>query len=55
MTDKPSEDEEKAAEAEFQRVLGYLARMPPKPHAAPKRPLEAPEGRNVSAPLPKQR
>jgi hypothetical protein len=37
MTDKPSKAEEKAAEAEFQRVLGNLAAMPPKPHpkAAP--------------------
>jgi len=36
MTDKPSEAEEKAAEAEFQRVLGNLAAMPPKPHAVSK-------------------
>jgi hypothetical protein len=35
MTDKPSEAEEKAAEAEFQRVLGNLAAMPHKPHAKP--------------------
>ena len=32
MTDKPSDAEEKAAEAEFQRVLGNLAAMPHKPH-----------------------
>jgi hypothetical protein len=32
MTDKPSEAEEKAAEAEFQRVLGNLAAMPHRPH-----------------------
>ena len=32
MTDKPSEAEEKAAEAEFQRVLGNLAAMPHMPH-----------------------
>ena len=32
MTDKPSEAEEKAAEAEFQRVLGNLAAMPHTPH-----------------------
>ncbi|MDP1630726.1 MAG: hypothetical protein Q8L66_04835 [Caulobacter sp.] len=36
MTDKPSEAEEKAAEAEFQRVLGNLANMPHKPHAPSK-------------------
>ncbi|HYE47372.1 MAG TPA: hypothetical protein VEA44_16525 [Caulobacter sp.] len=32
MIDKPPESEEKAAEAEFQRVLGNLAKMPHKPH-----------------------
>ncbi|MCE3288166.1 MAG: hypothetical protein K0R83_178 [Caulobacter sp.] len=36
MADKPPEDQEKSAEAEFQRVLGNLAKMPPKPHK-PKR------------------
>jgi len=32
MPHKPSEEDDKAAEAEFQRVLGNLAAMPPKPH-----------------------
>jgi hypothetical protein len=32
MTDKPSEADDKTAEAEFQRVLGNLAKMPPVPH-----------------------
>lgn len=36
MTDKPSEAEEKAADAEFQRVLGNLAAMPHKPHVVSK-------------------
>jgi hypothetical protein len=32
MTDKPTEYEETTAEAEFQRVLGNLAVMPPMQH-----------------------
>ena len=32
MTDKPSSGDEKRDDAEFQRVLGNLAKMPPAPH-----------------------
>jgi hypothetical protein len=35
MSEKPAEEDDKAAEAEFQRVLGNLAKMPPAPHPKP--------------------